>query len=73
MSKPLAKSLHTVSVLVAVAQALKASAAAFAPVPAAGGSAAAWVESAAEVLGYAGAEDPYGLKAAAVRKLEKGA
>lgn len=60
------KSLHTVSVLVAVATELKKHAhSQF--------TAADLVDAAAVTLGYAEAADVYGLKAAAVRKLEKSA
>lgn len=61
------KSLHTVSVLVAVAR-LFQDLASHQGSPMAATYA---VESAAATLGYADAPDVYALKAAAVRKLEK--
>lgn len=68
-SATLAKSLHTVSALVAVARLYQDMAAAqgatMAPAYA--------VESALTALGYMGAADPHGLAARAVAILDKGA
>lgn len=61
------KSLHTVTVLVAVAQHLASRDSYFANPQ----HAAAAIDCAAAILGYAGANDVHGLRAAAIRKLEK--
>lgn len=58
-AKPVAKSLHTVTVIVQVAG-LHA------------GTPAQRVAAAMATLGLAGREDPYGLAAAALRQLSKG-
>jgi hypothetical protein len=57
------KSLHTVSVLLAVAKLLRSHLT--------GLTSCDYVDIAASSLGYADADDVYGLKAAAVRKLER--
>lgn len=67
--KPLAKSLHTVSVLVNVARLFQQLAAANGGTPM---TAEYAVESAVGTLGYLGAPDPYGLAARAVAILERG-
>lgn len=70
-SNTLAKSLHTVSVLVSVARELRRLDSATTPnLPAM--SAAGAVGAALHVLGYAGAADPYGLAAKAVAILARG-
>ena len=61
----LPKSLHTVSVLVSVARGY------YVLGRDRGWSAAIAVDEALHVLGYADAPDPHGLRAVAVRKLEK--
>lgn len=63
MSKPLAKSLHTVTVLVRVAKALNRN--------------SIWsngmaIDLALEALGLADMPDTYGLAAAALKQLDKG-
>ena len=62
--KPLAKSLHTVTVLVRVAHELRNRQ--FPPLPA-----DAAVERALTVLGLTGQPDSYGLAAAAIKQLNK--
>lgn len=62
-TKPLAKSLHTVSVLVALGRALKGP----------GKTDSDAVNLALEELGLNGRADPYGLAAAAVKAMGKSA
>jgi hypothetical protein len=64
-TKPLAKSLHTVTVLVRVAQHLQNSE----PAPARPNNETA-VDEALDLLGYGKSPDTYGLAAAAVRQLD---
>jgi hypothetical protein len=66
-SATLAKSLHTVSVLVAIARHYQD----LARYEGGDMSAAYAVESAVGLLGYNGASDPYGLAARAVAQLSK--
>lgn len=63
MSKPLAKSLHTVTVLVRVATMLKKRDLAFSNTEA--------VHGAMQVLGLSGMPDDYGLAAQAIKQLSK--
>ena len=69
-SKTIAKSLHTVSVLVNVAKHLQDTVPGYGTDP--HFAAAAAVDGALRVLGYADASDPYGLAAKAVAVLEAG-
>lgn len=64
MSKPLPKSIHTVSAIVNVARLIMANTTA---------TQAAAVRDALEALGYSPENDPYGLAATALRQLEKAA
>lgn len=68
MPKPLAKSLHTVSVLVNVARHFQD----LARFDGGAMSAEYAVESAVAILSYQGAADPYGLRAKALAILAKG-
>lgn len=60
MPKPLAKSLHTVSVLVNVATALKGN-----------GSIESAMQQTVVILGYDGADDPYDLIGKALAQMNK--
>ena len=64
MSKPLAKSLHTVTVLVRVALEIRKRQ--FPPLPA-----DAAMERALDILGLTGQPDSYGLAAQAIKQLNK--
>jgi hypothetical protein len=68
MTKPLAKSLHTITVLVNVARHLEATAATIA-VPSAGWP--GYVTQATRLLGLDDKPDVYGLADAAIKQLEK--
>ena len=70
MSKPLAKSLHTVSVLINVAREVARNDS-YDDTRLPPRTAAELVSVALAVLGYANAPDPYGLAARAVAVLEK--
>jgi hypothetical protein len=61
-TKPLAKSLHTITVLLRVAELHQKMNA--------GMPAADAMKRTVDVLGYTGAEDPYGLVATALKQLE---
>ena len=63
MTKPIAKSLHTVTVLVRVATMLKKRDLAYSNMEA--------VHGAMQVLGLSGMPDTYGLVAAAIKQLSK--
>ena len=67
-TKPLAKSLHTVTVLVRYSQRLRAASLMRGIQPA---DWSVYVNEALEVFGYANAADPYGLAAAALKQLRK--
>lgn len=64
MTKPLPKSLHTVTVLVRVATLLRG--AKFPPL-----TAPEAVDAALDILGYDPENDPYGLAAAAAKQMDK--
>ena len=63
------KSLHTVTALVNVARALFANAHPNSPRKYVAAEVVLWVDAAADVLGYGGAEDNYALKMRAVAQL----
>lgn len=62
-SKPLPKSLHTVTAIVRVARYVQSRARP-------GASTKEAVEAAVYILGYTNVDDPYGLAAAAIKQLE---
>jgi hypothetical protein len=65
MSKPIPKSLHTVTVIIAAASIMREHMGEGEPVADA-------VRYALEVLGYANTPDTYNLSAAALKQMEKG-